>query len=148
MASQSNFLYSTPINNCDTSLCSSGRISSPKCACAYPYVGTFFFRAPSFSNLGNSTYYRSLEQKLIQVFQSKQLPVDSVSLSNPMKNSYDYLLVSLEVFPHGQDCFNRTGISMIGFALSNQTFKPPHEFGPFYFDAEPYQFFGGNSIFI
>ena len=143
--SQSNFSYSTPPNNCVPSSCGSDQISSPNCICAYPYMGNLFFRAPSFSNLGNSSHYIALENRLMQSFQSQQFPVNSVSLSNPMKDSNDYLQVSLEVFPDGQDRFNRTGISMIGFALSNQTFKPPSYFGPFFFIARQYQHFEGKS---
>jgi hypothetical protein len=54
-------------------------------------------------------------------FHSHQLPVDSVSLTldNPIKTSSEYLEVKLKVFPYGQLSFNRTGISSIGFMLSN-----------------------------
>ncbi|XP_012573816.1 leucine-rich repeat receptor protein kinase HPCA1-like isoform X2 [Cicer arietinum] len=31
-------------------------------------------------------------------------------------------------------------VQRIGFALSNQTYKPPHDFGPYYFIASPYAF--------
>ncbi|KAL3638430.1 hypothetical protein CASFOL_017801 [Castilleja foliolosa] len=47
------------------------------------------------------------------------------------------------VFPSGQDHFNRTGLSQIGFMLSNQTFKPSPEFRPFYFIADQYAYFAG-----
>nr|CAN68980.1 hypothetical protein VITISV_004150 [Vitis vinifera] len=147
MTSQPDFSYSTPPNNCVPSVCSSDQIPSPNCICAYPYMGTLVFRAPSFSNLGNSSYYISLEQRLMQSFQSQQLPVDSVFLADLMKDSNNYLQVSLKVFPHGRDRFNRTGISMVGFALSNQTFKPPSTFGPFYFNGEQYQYFEGVYAF-
>ena len=79
--------------------------------------------------------------------QSHKLPVDSVSISNPFKDSSENLEMSIQVFPSGQDRFNRTGISNIGFVLSNQTFKPPDEFGPFYFKAMPYGPFSGNFQF-
>ncbi|KAL6329194.1 hypothetical protein AAG906_014803 [Vitis piasezkii] len=146
MTSQPDFSYSTPPNNCVPSVCSSDQIPSPNCICANPYMGTLVFRAPSFSNLGNSSYYISLEQRLMQSFQSQQLPVDSVSLADLMKDSNNYLRLSLKVFPHGRDRFNRTGISMVGFALSNQTFKPPSTFGPFYFNGEQYQYFEEVSL--
>ncbi|XP_073122178.1 leucine-rich repeat receptor protein kinase HPCA1-like [Henckelia pumila] len=136
--------YSTPAENCVPPLCASDQISSPKCKCAYPYTGTLVFRAPSFS-FGNSSVYNSLEQKLMVTFQSRSLPVDSVFLSNPTKNLDNYLELSLQVFPSGQDYFNRSGISGIGFILSNQTFKPPREFGPFYFIGNSYAFFPGLS---
>ncbi|KAF5952087.1 hypothetical protein HYC85_010031 [Camellia sinensis] len=52
---------------------------------------------------------------------------------NPSKNADDYFVLSVEVFPSGQDRFNQTGVYGIAFVLSNQTFKPPKMFGPFYF---------------
>ena len=79
--------------------------------------------------------------------QSHKLPVDSVSISNLFKDSSENLEKSIQVFPSGQDHFNRTGISNIGFVLSNQTFKPPDKFGPFYFKAMPYGPFSGNFKF-
>uniref|UniRef100_A0A5B6ZQ21 non-specific serine/threonine protein kinase n=1 Tax=Davidia involucrata TaxID=16924 RepID=A0A5B6ZQ21_DAVIN len=142
----SNSSYSTP-DNCMPAVCSSDQISSPNCRCAYPYTGTLFFRAPSFSDLGNASIYTSLQKSLMVSFQTHQLPVDSVSLSNPTKNSDDYLELDLEVFPSGQDySFNRTGISGIGFVLSNQTFKPPSTlgFGPFFFIGDSYVHFSGG----
>ena len=83
-------------------------------------------------------------------FHSHQLPVDSVSLtlSNPITASSEYLEVKLKVFPYGQVSFNLTGISSIGFMLSNQTFKPPPQlFGPFYFISDKYEKYTGNSVF-
>ncbi|KAJ4840041.1 hypothetical protein Tsubulata_026940 [Turnera subulata] len=124
--------YVTSYRNCaPPSSCLSAQISSPNCKCAYPYAGTLVFRAPSFPNLGNSTVFPSLERNLMSKFSSLQLPVDSVSLSNPRRDVNDYLDLSLKIFPSGQDHFNATGISAIGFVLSNQTYKPPPDFGPF-----------------
>ncbi|KAK3031339.1 hypothetical protein RJ639_035245, partial [Escallonia herrerae] len=142
---QSNSSYSTPPANCMPSSCISDQISSPNCYCAYPYTGTLSFRAPSFSNLGNLSIYTSLQDALTQSFHTHQLPVDSVSLSNPTKNLDDYLVLSLKIFPSGQAYFNRTGISGIGFVLSNQTFKPPPTFGPFFFIGSNYGYFAGVS---
>lgn len=135
--------YKTPMN-CLAPQCRSDQISSPTCQCAYPYTGTLFFRAPSFSDLGNSTTYLLLHDSLMFSLRSNRLPVDSVSLSNPIKNSDDYLLLNLQIFPSGQNYFNHTGISAIGFVLSNQTFKPPHLFGPFFFIADNYQYLTGS----
>ncbi|XP_057468806.1 leucine-rich repeat receptor protein kinase HPCA1-like [Actinidia eriantha] len=137
--------YSTPEKNCLPSSCSINQTSSPNCVCAYPYTGNLYFRAPSFSNLGNSSIYTSLEDSLMHSFQSHQLPVDTVSLSNPAKNADDYLVLRLEAFPSGEVRFNRTGIPAVGFVLSNQTFKPPHTFGPFYFIADSYGYFAESA---
>ncbi|KAG6408645.1 hypothetical protein SASPL_131663 [Salvia splendens] len=135
--------YTTPLENCNPLPCTEDRVFSPSCTCAYPYTGTLFFRAPSFSNYGNSSIFASLQQNMKASFKSHGLPIDAVSLSNPTKNMDNYLLLSLQVFPSGQDYFNRTGISAIGFMLSNQTFKPPKEYGPFYFIGNSYPYFAG-----
>ncbi|XP_050267175.1 leucine-rich repeat receptor protein kinase HPCA1-like isoform X4 [Quercus robur] len=139
--SLSNASYSTQKVDCEPVPCSSNQISSPYCRCAYPYTGTLFFETLSFSDLGNNTYYNKLEESLMHSFHSHQLPVDSVSLtlSNPITASSEYLEVKLKVFPYGQVSFNLTGISSIGFMLSNQTFKPPALFGPFYFIGDKYE---------
>ncbi|XP_030950279.1 probable leucine-rich repeat receptor-like protein kinase At5g49770 isoform X1 [Quercus lobata] len=139
--SLSNASYSTQKVDCEPVPCSSNQISSPYCRCAYPYTGTLFFETLSFSDLGNNTYYNILEESLMHSFHSHQLPVDSVSLtlSNPITASSEYLEVKLKVFPYGQVSFNLTGISSIGFMLSNQTFKPPPLFGPFYFIGDKYE---------
>ncbi|XP_012842358.1 PREDICTED: probable leucine-rich repeat receptor-like protein kinase At5g49770 [Erythranthe guttata] len=142
----SNNSYSTPPQNCMPSNCSSETVSSPTCKCAYPYTGTLIFRAPSFSNYRNGTIFVSLENKLMSVFKSRSLPVDSVSVSNPNRNIDNYLSLDLQVFPSGQEFFNRTAISGIGFTLSNQTFKPPPEFGPFFFIGRSYPYFQGISV--
>ncbi|PSS18997.1 Leucine-rich repeat receptor-like protein kinase [Actinidia chinensis var. chinensis] len=137
--------YSTPQKNCVPSGCRINQISSPNCVCAYPYTGNLSFRAPSFSDLGNSSIYTSLEESLMNSFRLHQLPVDAVSLSNPTKNADDYLVLRLESFPSGEDRFNRTGISAVAFVLSNQTFKPPHNFGPFVFNANSYGYFAEST---
>ncbi|RVW44303.1 putative leucine-rich repeat receptor-like protein kinase [Vitis vinifera] len=134
---QPNSSYSTqPKHSCIIPFCSSDLILGPNCSCAYPYIGTLVFRAPSFSNSGDSSDYKSIEQFLMQLFRSLQLPVDTVSLSNSTMVD-DYLKVNLKVFPQGQDRFNRTGIFLVGFALSNQT-------SAFSFIADPYQHFEGT----
>ncbi|KAI9397103.1 hypothetical protein POPTR_004G231700v4 [Populus trichocarpa] len=144
--SQNESSYSTPLNNCVASSCFANQISSPNCKCAFPYTGLLQFRAPSFSNLGNDTYYTVLEQSLMNSFKFHQLPVDSVNLSHPRKDSSTYLVMNLQVFPFGQDRFNWTGISRIGFALSNQIFKPPSQFGPFVFHGDTYLNFAGKEV--
>ncbi|KAL1556872.1 leucine-rich repeat receptor protein kinase HPCA1-like isoform X3 [Salvia divinorum] len=142
---RSNDTYTSPKQNCTPLQCSKDQIPSPTCQCAYPYSGTLTFRAPSFSNYGNKSVYESLEQALMISFKSHNQPVDSVSLSSPVKDSVGYLKLDLEIFPYSQLYFNWTGIERIGFMLSNQTFKPPHEFGPFVFHGNAYQYFAGYT---
>ncbi|KAG5011566.1 hypothetical protein JHK86_023827 [Glycine max] len=142
---KSNDSYSTPPDNCVPVPCSLDQTLSPECKCAYPYEGTLVLRAPSFSDLENKTIFVTLESSLMESFQLHKKPVDSISLSNPRKNIYQYLELTLKIFPLGQDRFNRTGISDIGFLLSNQTYKPPPMFGPYYFIADEYENYVDNS---
>ncbi|XP_010252249.1 PREDICTED: probable leucine-rich repeat receptor-like protein kinase At5g49770 isoform X2 [Nelumbo nucifera] len=137
--------YSTKAENCTAVSCLSDQKLSPTCKCSYPYKGILYFRSPSFSDLFNTSYYGSLENKLKETFQNCALPVDSVSLSSPRKDSDNYLDLDLEVFPYGAERFNQSGVLNIGFVLSNQTFKPPQIFGPFFFMGSPYEFFLESS---
>ncbi|KAK3183230.1 hypothetical protein Dsin_030516 [Dipteronia sinensis] len=134
-----NSSYSTP-QNCIPTSCSSNQISSPTCRCAYPYTGNLSFRPPS-----NKTSYLTLEQSISLSFQSFKLPVDSVSLSNPRKSQSQYVEISLAVFPSDHDSFNRTGISEIGFVLSNPEYEPPKEFKPLFFNGDRYLHFTGET---
>lgn len=135
-------LYATPQKNCVSSSCRLSQVSSPICRCAYPYNGTLLFRGYSFAELGNTAPYQSLEQALMKFFQSHQLPVETVLLSDPRTDQFQYLLLDLSVFPYGADSFNRSGILMLAFVFSNQTFKPPKEFfGPYAFNGDKYEHF-------
>ncbi|KAK7331219.1 hypothetical protein VNO77_25437 [Canavalia gladiata] len=144
---KSNVSYATPPNNCVPVACSSDQTLSPNCICAYPYTGTFTLRAPSFSNLANQSVFVILEKSLMTFFQKLKQPVDSVSISNPRKDIFQYLDLTLEIFPSGQNNFNHTGISSIAFMLSNQTYKPPPNFGPFYFIADSYGHYMNDTVF-
>ncbi|OMO77623.1 hypothetical protein COLO4_25067 [Corchorus olitorius] len=72
----------------------------------------------------------------------------SVFLQNPFFNVDDYLQIQLALFPPDGKYFNRSEIQIIGFDLSNQTYKPPPEFGPYYFIASPYTFPGSHGASI
>ncbi|KAJ3671547.1 hypothetical protein LUZ60_007626 [Juncus effusus] len=134
--------YSTP-KKCQTlpPTCASDQTLSPNCKCSYPYTGTLFFRSPSFSDLGNDTYYTILEQRMKDKFLEYKQPVDSVSLQNIFIDSNNYLEMSLGVFPSNEMHFTQGDISGIGFILSNQTYKPPKQFGPYYFLGQQYASF-------
>ncbi|XP_028070516.1 probable leucine-rich repeat receptor-like protein kinase At5g49770 isoform X13 [Camellia sinensis] len=137
----SNSSYSTQPNNCVPVTCKSDQICSPNCRCALPFMGSLILAAPAF-DLENSIIYMSLENYLMSSFHSHQLPVDSVSLS---KISYNPPVLRLKMFPHGVDCFNRTGISEIGFVLHNLTSYPGKTFGPLVFIADQYVYFAGST---
>nr|CAD1829180.1 unnamed protein product [Ananas comosus var. bracteatus] len=136
---QSTYSYSTP-QNCEMvpPTCSSDQMLSPNCNCAYPYRGTLYFRAPSFSDLGNTTYYLILEQELKKSFVNNKLPVDSVSLDNPFVDSNSNLVISLQVFPSGKIRFSERDITNIGHMFSNIVFRPPKIFVTYYFIGQPY----------
>ncbi|KAI4306420.1 hypothetical protein L6164_029698 [Bauhinia variegata] len=142
---QSNLSYSTSPNNCSPLLCISNKLSSPNCKCAYPYTGTLISRALSISNFANKSYYVEIEQTLMSTFRSQNLPVDSVSLSNPFKNSStDYFQLTVSFFPPQQDLFNRTGVSTIAFVLVNQIYDAPEFFSPYFFIGDDYQYYAGE----
>ncbi|XP_042492171.1 leucine-rich repeat receptor protein kinase HPCA1 isoform X4 [Macadamia integrifolia] len=143
--------YSTSLANCGTKSCPPDQGLSPQsCECAYPYEGTLYFRAPSFRDLSNISTFHALEMSL---WIKLGLTPGSVSLQNSFFNVDDYLQIQLELFPSigNGKYFNRSEIQRIGFYLSNQTYKPPPEFGPYYFIASPYAFpveLGGTSLSI
>ncbi|CAI0446942.1 unnamed protein product [Linum tenue] len=142
---QSSRSYSTSLANCGTKLCTADQKLSPQsCDCAYPYEGTLYFRGPSFRDLTNVNTFHALEMSL---WVKLGLTPGSVSLQNPIFNSDDYLQIQLALFPpaFSGKYFNRSEIQRIGFDLSNQTYKPPHEFGPYYFIASPYPFQGEHG---
>ncbi|KAL2939664.1 hypothetical protein RDABS01_033822 [Bienertia sinuspersici] len=118
--------FSTPVS-CVVPKCSSEQVSSPTCRCAYPFTGTLQFRAPS--TLGSSNLFSQLQKDLVQKLGNFNLPVESIALSDVTVDGFGYLNVELEIFPAGQDYFNRTGVFSLGFVFSNQTYKPPAAFG-------------------
>ncbi|KAF2317296.1 hypothetical protein GH714_019573 [Hevea brasiliensis] len=100
----------------------------------------------SFSDLGNASYYISLQASMMDAFQSNQFPVDSIALSDPIMDEYDYLDLRIEVFPSNSDSFNRTGFSMITSQLNNLTFfQRPSSFGPFCFTLDNNDYFSGPN---
>lgn len=137
---QTSKAYSTSLANCGSKSCPTDQKLSPQtCDCAYPYEGTMYFRAPSFRELSNVNVWHSLEMSL---WVKLGLTPGSVSLQNPFFNTDDYLQVYLQLFPSKTKRFNRSEIQKMGFYLSNQTYKPPSGFGPYFFIATPYDFLG------
>ncbi|GLT44530.1 hypothetical protein SLA2020_184190 [Shorea laevis] len=129
-------------SSCPPATCSSDQVSNLTCKCAHPYTGILSFRGIFFSNLGNTTIYVDLKTYLMQLFQSYNLPVDSVSLSNPRMDPSRYFLLDLSIFPDGQDSFNQTVLPIIAFIFSNQFFEPTDTlFGPYSFGGEVYKYF-------
>lgn len=135
--------YSTSLTRCGSKTCPVDRKLSPQsCECAVPYEGILYFRAPSFRELSNATIFQGLETSMSM---NLDLTPGSVSLQNLFFNPNDYLQIQLALFPaSGEEYFNRSEIQWLGFQLSNQTYKPPTKFGPYYFVASPYPFPGNN----
>lgn len=50
--------------------------------------------------------------------------------------------MDLALFPTNSKYFNRSKIRRLGFMLSNQIYKAPSGFGPYYFIAAQYNFEG------
>nr|XP_043610443.1 leucine-rich repeat receptor protein kinase HPCA1 [Erigeron canadensis] len=139
---QTSKAYSTSLANCGSKSCPSDQKLSPQtCDCAYPYEGTLYFRGPSFRELSNANVWHSLEMSL---WVKLGLTPGSVSLQNPFFNTDEYLQVYLQLFPSKAKHFDRLEIQKMGFYLSNQTYKPPAGFGPYFFIATPYIFSGGH----
>lgn len=135
--------YSTDLAHCGPKSCAPNEKLNPQsCQCAHPFEGDLYFRAPSFRELSNATLFQSLETSL---WQKLGLTNGSVSLQNLAFNADDHLEMDLALFPpNGINYFNRSEIQRLGFYLSNQTYKPPPIFGPFYFIASSYDFEGNN----
>ncbi|KAG6778400.1 hypothetical protein POTOM_018262 [Populus tomentosa] len=143
---QPNSSYATPTENCVALSCNAQQLLSPNCNCAIPITGILLFRSFSFSDFQNGSYYTPLQAAVMASFKSDQLPVDSISLSVPLKDAEDYLEVKLDVFPSGVSLFNRTGCSVITSQLNNITFiKLPEAFGPFLFKLNTDNYFTGSN---
>lgn len=141
---QTNNTLIQPTNNCASISCSANKILSPNCGCSNPYIGTLHFFSYSFSDLQNITYYRTLAGFLISTFKANGVSVDSVNVSNPSIDVYSYLQFRVQIFPSGQDSFNRTAISTIGFLLNRQPFQLQY-FGPLLFLEESYCCYAGEK---
>ncbi|CAL4896521.1 unnamed protein product [Urochloa decumbens] len=133
--------YSTA-KNCSAlpTPCLSNQLLSPTCVCAVPYKGTLFFRSPSFSDMSSPSNFVPLEQDMKTKFANLNLPVDSIAIHDPFFDSNNNLQMSLELFPSGKTQFSEQDISDVAFMLSNQTYKPPPKYGPYYFIGQQYSF--------
>ncbi|KAH9289277.1 hypothetical protein KI387_033394 [Taxus chinensis] len=126
--------YETNMAQCGNKKCSKGLKLNPKsCECQQPYEGQLKFRAPSFSSLTDIQRFQGLEQTL-----QTKLNVDAVHLCCLYFDTIEYLIMSVQFFPSGTRSFIRSDASQIGFKLSNQIYKPPEGFGPYFFIATPY----------
>ena len=136
--------YVTSITKCGSTSCSSDQSLNPaNCGCAYPYMGTIFFRSPLFADLTNNDHFQQLETSL---WTELGLQAGSVFLSDVRFTSDDYLQVKVRMFPSTGTSFNVSEVTRIGSELSSQAYKPPPGFGPYFFVADPYAHFAGIRI--
>jgi len=77
-------------------------------------------------------------------FTAHDVPVDSISIKDPSYDAVNNMKRSLGVFPSGKPQFSARDISELAFLLSNQTYKPPHEFGPYIFIGQHYPLADGK----
>ena len=129
--------YTTSLSKCSSQAsCSNDQSLNPaNCGCAYPYTGKMVFRAPFFTDLTNSDTFQQLETSLTTQLSLRD---GSVFLSNIHFDSDNYLQAQVKLFPSSGLSFNVSDLIRIGFDLSNQTYKPPKNFGPYFFIADPY----------
>jgi len=128
--------YKTSLAKCSSASCSNDQSQNPaNCGCAYPYTGKMVFRAPFFTDLSNSDTFLPLETSLTTQLGLRD---GSTYLSDVHFNSDNYLEVQVKLFPSSGVTFNMSELIRIGFDLSNQTYKAPSNYGPYYFIAYPY----------
>eukprot|EP01018_Ginkgo_biloba_P022241 Gb_00418 [translate_table: standard] len=136
--------YGTPLTKCEGTSCGSGdlKINPESCQCQVPFQGVLVFRSPAFSDLSNNSRFQSLESSL---WSNLNLTPGSVYICCLRFDANDYLNIQTQLFPQNGKYFNRTEIQRISYALSKQTYKPPREFGPYFFIANPYATAASNS---
>ncbi|XP_044974060.1 leucine-rich repeat receptor protein kinase HPCA1-like [Hordeum vulgare subsp. vulgare] len=134
--------YRTNVTQCGSTTCSGDQGLDPAtCSCAYPYTGKMIFRAPLFADPSDRTIFQQLETSL---WKELGLRPGAVFLSDIHFSSDDYLQVQVSLFPSTGTSFDTSELINIGFAFSNQTYKPPSIFGPYYFIADTYASFSGG----
>uniref|UniRef100_A0ACD5T9Y7 Uncharacterized protein n=1 Tax=Avena sativa TaxID=4498 RepID=A0ACD5T9Y7_AVESA len=142
--------YRTSMDRCaSASSCPSNQNQNPvTCGCAYAYSGKMTFRAPFFKDLTDSETFEELETSISTTL---KLRTGSVYLYNVQFNNDSYLEVQMELFPTSGTVFNTSEVTLIGTLFSNQIFKPPAKFGPYFFIGDQYVPFlvagGKNSKF-
>ncbi|KAG8068276.1 hypothetical protein GUJ93_ZPchr0005g15304 [Zizania palustris] len=129
--------YITSTAQCGSARSCSGNqnLDPSSCGCAFSYNGKMVFRAPFFTDLTSGGPFQLLESSMSAQL---QLRPGSVYLSDIHFDSDSYLQVQVKLFPTSGTAFNLSELIRIGFDLSNQTYKPPKNFGPYFFIADPY----------
>lgn len=129
--------YRTSMDKCAlTTRCPSDQNQNPvNCGCAFAYSGKMIFRAALFKDSSDSVMFQQLETSL---WTQLNLRAGAVELSDIHFNRDSYLQVQVELFPSSRTSFNHSELIVIGFLLSNHTYKQPEKFGPYIFIANKY----------
>ncbi|KAH9332085.1 hypothetical protein KI387_004193, partial [Taxus chinensis] len=138
--------YKTSLSQCGTKSChtTDEKLNPATCKCQVPFSGELIFRSPSFSDLSNGSRFQQLESS---IWRNLTLPAGYVFICCLHFDDHNYLNIQLQIFPPEGKHFKRKDVQRIGFALSKQTYKPPHEFGPFFFLADLYIFPGEENLY-
>lgn len=138
--------YQTDTAHCGKDTTCTGdseKLDPQSCQCAEPYTGTIVLRSPSFSTLTNTHRFKILENSLQT---GLNLTKGSVYLCCMSFDANGYLNIPVWLFPPNRmKSFGLSDIINIGFALSNQMYKPPNGFGPYYFIPRHYIVFVERS---
>lgn len=139
--------YTTSLSKCSSiAACSSDQSLNPaNCGCAFPYTGKMIFRAPLFTDLTDTNSY-TFQQLETSLTTNLSLRDGSVFLSDIKFNSDNYLQIQVKLFPSSGVSFNVSDVIRIGSDLSNQIYKPPKIFGPYYFIADVYAPLAGTLV--
>ncbi|GLJ13609.1 hypothetical protein SUGI_0216280 [Cryptomeria japonica] len=137
-------VYTTPMKDCGKIVkceVENMQINPVNCKCAMPLEGVMVLRSPSFSALNNNARFQRLEKSLESNLSLSQ--GSSVYIICCMSfDANDYLNIKIWIFPPVEkQYFEPLDIIKLGYSLSNQTYKPPKEFGPYYFIPNPYLLF-------
>ncbi|XP_059073182.1 leucine-rich repeat receptor protein kinase HPCA1 [Cryptomeria japonica] len=140
-------VYTTPMKDCGKIVkceVENMQINPVNCKCAMPLEGVMVLRSPSFSALNNNARFQRLEKSLESNLSLSQ--GSSVYIICCMSfDANDYLNIKIWIFPPVEkQYFEPLDIIKLGYSLSNQTYKPPKEFGPYYFIPNPYLLFYGH----
>ncbi|XP_078152643.1 leucine-rich repeat receptor protein kinase HPCA1-like [Carex rostrata] len=135
--------YTTNRENCrpQVSCPDNQQLSPTSCTCAYPFSGQMVFRAPRFNDISNSNLFQQLEKTL---WEQLIRASNSVYISNIVITDNKYIEATVALFPLSGLHFSIDDFIKLGFNLSNQEYKPPLEFRPYYF-IQPPQFPGSGS---
>jgi hypothetical protein len=99
------------------------------------------FRAPLFKDVTDNDAFQQLETSISK---DSNMRVSAVYLYDVHFNNDSYLQVQLELFPPSGTSFNKSQVSSIGSLFSNQIYKPPSKFGPYFFIGDKYLPFSGT----